>query len=76
MDGLAVLTLRPSVVEQRLMSHADVEPGAVMTAKVHQLNDKGVIVALSTNIKCASIPLLHALFHLMAGWTCLARHSL
>ena len=51
MDGLAVLTLRPSVVEQHLMSHADVEPGAVITAKVHQINDAGVIVALSTNIK-------------------------
>ena len=53
MDGLAVLTLRPSVVDQHLMSHADVQPGAVMTAKVFQVNDKGVIVALSTNIKCA-----------------------
>ena len=51
MDGLAVLTLRPSVVEQHLMSHADVQPGAVMAAKVFQVNDKGIIVALSTNIK-------------------------
>ena len=53
MDGLAVVTLRPSVVAQHLMSHADVAPGAVMAGKVHQVNDKGVIVALTTNIKCA-----------------------
>ena len=53
MDGLVVLSLRPSVISQNLTSHAEVEPGAVMAGKVAQVNEHGLIVTLTSNIKCA-----------------------
>jgi len=53
MDGLVVLSLRPSVISQHLTSHAEVEPGAVMAGKVAQVNEHGLVVTLTSNIKCA-----------------------
>ena len=51
MDGLVVLSLRPSVIAQHLTSHADVEPGAVMTGKVARVSEHGLVVTLTSNIK-------------------------
>lgn len=53
MDGLVVLSLRPSVISQHLTSHADVEPGAVMSGKVAQVTEHGLVITLTSNIRCA-----------------------
>jgi ribosomal protein S1 len=55
MDGLVVLSLRPSVIAQHLTSHADVEPGTVMSGKVARVTEHGLVVTLTSNIKYAPL---------------------
>ena len=52
MDGLAVLSLRPSVVESGVASYADVKPGALVKGTVASVEDYGVFVALTPSVKC------------------------
>ena len=54
MDGLAALSLKPSVVEQGVASYADVRPGAVVRGAVASVEDYGVFVAITPSIKRAS----------------------
>ena len=52
MDGLAVLSLRPSAVESGVASYADVQPGALVKGTVASVEDYGVFVALTPSVKC------------------------
>ena len=53
MDGLAVLSLRPSVVDSGVATYADVKPGALMKGTVASVEEYGVFVALTPSIKRA-----------------------
>lgn len=53
MDGLAVLSLRLSVVESGVASYADVKPGALVKGTVASVEDYGVFVALTPSVKRA-----------------------
>lgn len=53
MDGLAVLSLRPSVVESGVASYADVKPGAIIKGTVASVEDYGVFVVLTPSVKRA-----------------------
>ena len=56
MDGLAVLSLKPSVVDLGVASYADVRPGALMRGTVASVEDYGIFVALTPSVKCVSPP--------------------
>lgn len=56
MDGLAVLSLKPSVVELGVASYADVHHGALMRGTVASVEDYGVFVALTPSVKRAPRP--------------------
>ncbi|KAK9823324.1 hypothetical protein WJX72_001906 [[Myrmecia] bisecta] len=58
MDGLAVVSLKASVVEQQLLSYADVLPGSLVTGTVAAIEDYGMFVSLSTSIR-ALVPSVH-----------------
>ncbi|KAK9832620.1 hypothetical protein WJX81_004603 [Elliptochloris bilobata] len=51
MDALAVLSLRPSVVESGVASYADVRIGALMKGTIASVEDYGVFVTLTPSIK-------------------------
>lgn len=51
LDGLAVLSLKPSVVDAELASHAEVEPGQLVTGTIASIDDKGALLTLSPGIK-------------------------
>ena len=57
-DGVAVGTMRPDVVEQQLLSHSDVKVGATVKGTVAAVEDFGIIVQLTPTIK-AVCPTLH-----------------
>ncbi|KAL6772122.1 hypothetical protein ACKKBG_A29005 [Auxenochlorella protothecoides x Auxenochlorella symbiontica] len=58
LDGLAVLTLRPSVVEQLILSHADLHPGMPVTGKVAAVEDFGLLLEITPSVR-ALVPLIH-----------------
>lgn len=51
MDGLAALSLKPSVIEQHLLSHADVAPGSLVKGTVTGTEDYGIFVQLTPSLK-------------------------
>lgn len=58
MDGVAVMTMRPDVVEQLLLSHADVSVGQMIIGTIVKVEDYGLVVQLTPSIK-ALCPTLH-----------------
>ncbi len=58
MDGLASLSLKPSVLEQTFLSPGDVNPGMKVTGTVVKSEEGALIVALTSHLK-ALVPGLH-----------------
>ncbi|PRW20900.1 RRP5-like protein [Chlorella sorokiniana] len=59
MDGLAVLTTKPSVVDQSVASVADLRPSMPVSGSVVRVEDYGLLVAITPSIR-ALVPVLHA----------------
>jgi rRNA biogenesis protein RRP5 len=57
-DCLAVLSLKPSVVDQSILSAADVLPGMHITAEVLSAEDVGILLAITSTLK-AMVPPHH-----------------
>jgi rRNA biogenesis protein RRP5 len=57
-DGLAVVSLKPSVVDQSLLSVADVAPGARVGGTVVRSDEAGVVVQLAPGVR-AHVPPAH-----------------
>lgn len=51
LDGLAVLSLKPSVVDQAVLSLKDLYVGQILEGSVATVDDYGLLVSLSSNIK-------------------------
>ena len=51
LDGLSVLSLKPTVVEQQVASIAEVKPGSLMTGTISKLAEYGMLVALAPGIR-------------------------
>ena len=51
LDGLSVLSLKPTVVEQQIASIAEVKPGSLMTGTISSIADYGMLVALAPGIR-------------------------
>lgn len=51
LDGLSVLSLKPTVVEQQVASIAEVKPGSLMTGTISSIADYGMLVALAPGIR-------------------------
>ena len=51
LDGLSVLSLKPTVVEQQVASLAEVKPGSMMTGTISSIADYGMLVALAPGIR-------------------------
>lgn len=51
LDGLCVLSLKPTVVEQQVATFAEVKPGSVMTGTISSIADYGMLVALAPGIR-------------------------
>lgn len=75
MDGLAVLSLKPSVVDLGVASYADVRPGALMRGTVASVEDYGIFVALTPSVKCAPPPALALLLGHARAFQRLAMHK-
>eukprot|EP00656_Telonema_subtile_P003300 TRINITY_DN11508_c0_g1_i2.p1 TRINITY_DN11508_c0_g1~~TRINITY_DN11508_c0_g1_i2.p1 ORF type:complete len:1212 (+),score=418.90 TRINITY_DN11508_c0_g1_i2:110-3745(+) len=58
LEGVAVLTLKPSVLEQAVLSHADVSPGMLLDVVVVQPQTHGLKVKLTDSIT-GFIPIMH-----------------
>eukprot|EP00887_Chlorella_sp_A99_P001742 scaffold19.g1742.t1 len=58
MDGLAALSLKPSVVDQHILSLADLRPGMPVSATVDRVEDHGLLCHVTSTIR-AAVPLLH-----------------
>jgi hypothetical protein len=52
MDGLLVVSLKPSVVDHEQLSYADVAPGATVTGTVASADESGVVVELTPHVRC------------------------
>ncbi|KAJ2786363.1 rRNA biogenesis protein rrp5 [Coemansia interrupta] len=50
-DAVVRVSLRPSVVEERFFSFADVKPGDVINGTCKRLSDNGLDVSISSNIR-------------------------
>eukprot|EP00873_Tetraselmis_striata_P003989 jgi/Tetstr1/424253/TSEL_014822.t1 len=50
-DGIAVLSTKPDVVEQQLLSHADVKVGDMVKGTVASVEEYGLLVKLTASIK-------------------------
>ncbi|KAL4451480.1 hypothetical protein ABPG75_007142 [Micractinium tetrahymenae] len=59
MDGLAALSLKPSVVDQNILSLADLRPGMPVSGTVARVEDFGLLVSVTPTIR-ALVPTLHA----------------
>lgn len=53
LDGLSVLSLKPTVVEQQVASISEVKPGSLMTGTITTIADYGMLVALAPGIRCS-----------------------
>lgn len=53
MDGLAVLTCKPSAVDQQILSLADLRPGMPVSALVVRVEEFGVLLAITPSIRWA-----------------------
>ena len=51
LDGLSVLSLKPTVVEQQVASIEEVKPGSLMTGTISSIADYGMLVALAPGIR-------------------------
>ena len=51
LDGLSVLSLKPTVVEQQVASIAEVKPSSLMTGTIKTIADYGILVALAPGIR-------------------------
>ena len=51
LDGLSVLSLKPTVVEQQVASIAEVKPGSLMTGTISSIADYGMLVALAPGVR-------------------------
>ena len=51
LDGLSVLSLKPTVVEQQVASIAEVKPGRLMTGTISSIADYGMLVAIAPGIR-------------------------
>lgn len=51
LDGLSVLSLKPTVVEQQVASIAEVKPGSLMNGTISSIADFGMLVSLAPGIR-------------------------
>jgi rRNA biogenesis protein RRP5 len=51
MDGLAVCSLKESVLGSGLMSYADIIPGSIFSGSVDSVQDFGIFVKLAPGVK-------------------------
>ncbi|KAL0048743.1 hypothetical protein WJX82_009925 [Trebouxia sp. C0006] len=58
LDGLSVLSLKPTVVEQQVASINEVKAGSLMTGTISSIADYGMLVSLAPGIR-AMVPTLH-----------------
>ena len=49
-DGLLQLSMRPSVLEQKVLQVGEVKPGEVMKATVKKLTDSALFLSISGNV--------------------------
>lgn len=55
MDGLAVLSAKPSVVEAAAAPAPALAAGQVVTGRVASIDDKGAVLTLSPGIRCVRV---------------------
>ena len=51
LDGLSVLSLKPTVVEQQVASINEVKAGRLMTGTISSIADYGMLVSLAPGIR-------------------------
>jgi ribosomal protein S1 len=51
LDGLSVLSLKPTVVEQQVASINEVKAGSLMTGTISSIADYGMLVSLDPGIR-------------------------
>lgn len=66
LDGLSVLSLKPTVVEQQVASISEVKPGSLMTGTITSIADYGMLVALAPGIRCTCCSNTACFYHCCA----------
>jgi len=51
LDGLSVLSLKPTVVEQQVASISEVKAGSLMSGTISSIADCGILVSLAPGIR-------------------------
>ena len=51
LDGLSVLSLKPTVVEQQVASISEVKPGSMMSGAITSIADFGMLVSLAPGVR-------------------------